>query len=349
VLKLWEDGWFGLSALGFLASGVLFLYFYRRYHSAVEAADKTEASLPPLDPADVPFSADPHASLLAAIPILPEAESQSRETVATLPEARDADPLPAAQPADVPIEDPADVPAASGLGPAFSRAVFSSLHSAPEPADSGSGAAAAVGPERRPDEPAAVVGRSPAAEYLRDIKAQMDKFDKEIASLKEVAAGQAAQGERANYLLDAFMELKAVASQQAAQGEVLLQRLTAMAESLEAVGVQGSWIQTKTHAPEPRRGTPPAVRKSVPPAPAELPIPQAPAVRKSVPPTPAELPIPQAVVSAKPAAEPSPFPADVAAPAPKAQEPKVQAPQTAAETVLPSEPSQPRKGPVWPI
>ena len=312
--KLWEDGWFGLSALGFLASGLLFLYFYRRYHSAVEAADKTEASLPPLDPADVPFSADPHASLLAAVPILPEAESQPRETVAMLPEARDAEPLATAQPAEAPAENPADVPAASGLGPAFSRAVFSSLHSAPEPADSGPGPAAAVGPERRPAEPAAAGGFGPAADYLRDIKAQMERFDKEIASLKEVAAGQAAQGERANYLLDAFMELKTVASQQAAQGEVLLQRLTAMAESLEAAGVQGSWIQTKTHAAEPRRGTPPP-----------------------------------AAVSAKPAAEPLPFPADAVAPAPKAQVPKAQAPQAAAETVLPSEPSQPRKGPVWPI
>ncbi len=325
--KLLEDGWFGLSALGFLASGVLFLYFYRRYRSAVEAADKIEASLPPLDPAVVPFSADPHASLLAAIPILPEAESQPRETVAMLPEAWDAEPLPTAQPADDPVEDPADVPASSGLGPAFSRAVFSSLHSAPEPV-------AAVGPERRPAEPAAAaaVGPGPAAAYLRDMKVQMDKFDKEIASLKEVAAGQAAQGERANYLLDAFMELKAVASQQAAQGEVLLQRLTAMAESLEAVGVQGSWIQTKTHVPEPRKGTPPAVRKSVPSALAELPIPQA-----------------QVVVPAKSAGGNPPSPADAVDPAPQAQVPQAQVPQTAAETVLPGEPLQPRKGPVWPI
>ncbi|MDE2314320.1 MAG: hypothetical protein KGL04_09120 [Elusimicrobia bacterium] len=91
---LWADGWFYLSAGGFLASAILFVYFLSNYRAAVEAED--EEFLPE-----------------------PEAESAAEEAAPILHEKSPAHPEPAAIAAPEPEAGraPATVADASVHGP----------------------------------------------------------------------------------------------------------------------------------------------------------------------------------------------------------------------------------------
>ena len=49
MASLWGDGWFYISALGFLGSGALFLYLLGQYRSAVEEAEESDTDAPSLE------------------------------------------------------------------------------------------------------------------------------------------------------------------------------------------------------------------------------------------------------------------------------------------------------------
>ncbi|HVC08806.1 MAG TPA: hypothetical protein VNH15_02560 [Elusimicrobiota bacterium] len=56
---LWADGWFYLSAGGFLASAILFIYFLSNYRAAVEAEDEEFVPEPDLESEAPPQQAAP--------------------------------------------------------------------------------------------------------------------------------------------------------------------------------------------------------------------------------------------------------------------------------------------------
>jgi hypothetical protein len=308
VASLWGDGWFYISALGFLGSGALFLYLLGQYRSAVEDAEESDGSAaPPASPVIEPLLPKPVLVELtpapAAAPLVSPPKVKAAPVVA----------LPVAAPQ--PEAAPAPKPAAAVAAPGY------------------------TGPERRRSEATSSGGLSPAVVYLQNIKSQMERFDKEIAALKNLSA------------------------QQSAQGELLLKRLAELAEGLK------TGVSPRSPLPAPTRSVElslePTQEVAVPQAvPVELrpaaPVAAAPAVPKPAPvipveqkaaAAPAEEPaaksdsaatvvieaLPQETASVPQAAPaPTPAPQPEPAPVPPAQEQSVQ-------------PSQTRKGPVWPV
>ena len=155
MASLWGDGWFYISALGFLGSGALFLYLLGQYRSAVEDADEGDGSAAlPASIVIEPLLPRPVVTELTPAPIAPQPKAKAAPFLA----------LPVAAP-----QQPA--PASTVATPGY------------------------TGPERRRSELTSSGGLSPAVVYLQNIKSQMERFDKEIVALKTLSAQQAAQGE----------------------------------------------------------------------------------------------------------------------------------------------------------
>ncbi len=301
MASLWGDGWFYISALGFLGSGALFLYLLGQYRSAVEEADEGDAGSS--------FLESTSGGSLSAKPVIVE-----------LIPASVADPI-VSQPKAKTMPDVAPVSMTSNATPdgaPMTTNVFSDGRQ-------DGGALGCTGPELRRSDLTSSGGISPAVVYLKNIKSQMEKFDKEIAVLKGLSA------------------------QQAAQGELVLQRLSELADGLKT-------------GDSPRSALPAAARSvelALETAPEQAPA------RESIESTPVK------------AVEPMPsaaLPDDQKAAAPSVSVPSVQtrvveveadpaavvviealsqapitmpAPAPSLEPVV--EPSQPRKGPVWPV
>jgi hypothetical protein len=71
---LWADGWFYISALGFLVSGALFFALLGQYRAAVEAADQNEPDLPveaATSPLNVDFTPEPKRSFAPLASVAP--------------------------------------------------------------------------------------------------------------------------------------------------------------------------------------------------------------------------------------------------------------------------------------
>ncbi|MDD5630284.1 MAG: hypothetical protein PHU21_14555 [Elusimicrobia bacterium] len=161
MAELWADVWFYISALGFLGSGVLFLYLLGQYRSAVEDADASDATDATAEPAAAPApEALPPKPVVVALSPTPAAKP------VILPKA----PVAAAPPAPAPKAEPA--PPQAKAAPA-------------EPVRAA--APAAAGPRSE--------GVNSAVAYLQGIKAQMEKFDKNIAALKALSEQQAVQNQ----------------------------------------------------------------------------------------------------------------------------------------------------------
>ncbi|MDD5657049.1 MAG: hypothetical protein PHF00_07330 [Elusimicrobia bacterium] len=306
MTSIWGDGWFYLSGMGLLVSSSLFLYLLGQYRSAVEESEESEEAPPALPPKP----AEPRAEAVVT-PIVEPAAQTEKILV-----------LPAASGAPVPASAPAPAPAAAAAAPA--------------PVSGGY-----TGPERRRSE-TTTGGISPAVVYLQNIKAQLEKFDKEIAAIKGLM------------------------SQQNARGEQLLERLEALAAkagSTQAPAAAAPCEPAVQAEPEPRP------LELAPPAAVAAPAPEQPDIL--LPPEPAAAPseADRALFTPAPAAAvPEAKTETFAPPAPEAKtevlpltEPEAP-PQAAAPVSEPpvveslpqsSEPaaeiSKPRKGPVWPV
>ena len=121
MASLWGDGWFYISALGFLGSGALFLYLLGQYRSAVEDAEESDgpAVLPaspviePLLPKPVVIEMTP---ALEAAPIVSQPKAKAAPAVA-LPAA--AAPQTASAPGYTgPERRRSEITSSGGLSPA---------------------------------------------------------------------------------------------------------------------------------------------------------------------------------------------------------------------------------------
>jgi hypothetical protein len=310
---LWGDGWFYISAVGFLVSSVLFVFLLGQYRSAVEASDEPEEGLPPMPlplssvPINVPVvplhkpEKKPERTLVLppAMPVpkpspvpAPAPKPVPAPAVVTAP-APAAKPAPIPTPAAAPIAKPAAV-AAAAVVPAAAPAPAP----APKPAPASEATQALNAPERRKSESTLSGQNSPAVAYLQNIKTQMEKFDKEIAGLK------------------------ALSSQQAAQSEAIMRKLTELAEQMRGQSAPAALVAAP--APKPAPAAAEALASVLPaPAPAAKP---AMTIERSAPalkaaPAPQEPPKPEVSRPVQPPAQ--------------KEEPQAEAPK--------------RKGPVWPV
>lgn len=320
MTTLWGDGWFYISALGLMVSCALFLYLLGQYRAAVEESESDEdMALPAL-------------SVIAPAGV------------------RSAPPASAA-PSVAPMVTPLVTPlAAPGLAPEERTATLPPLQSAARPAAVPAPAAVPpAAPEKRRSELTSSGGLSPAVAYLQNIKAQMEKFDKEIAALRSLAAQQSAQGET---VLSRLAELAESVKLAGAQSVKLPQPSRSVELSLESPPDAEPVLAAAPQREEPpaRAAEPPIVNLEPPraesaaaPEPERAPAPEVVSLREvqeaadlpavSVPPAPATATIPELV----------PAPAPVAAAAP---EPAPPAPQPLEQ---PEEAPKARKGPVWPV
>lgn len=95
MTSLWGDGWFYISALGFLGSSALFLYLLGQYRSAVEGSDESEEA-PALAPQ--PLAADYVPPPMVTAVVVPDAQKEEATLVlppgetSPQPVAADAEP-----------------------------------------------------------------------------------------------------------------------------------------------------------------------------------------------------------------------------------------------------------------
>jgi hypothetical protein len=247
MASLWGDGWFYISVLGLLGSGVLFLYLLGQYRSTVEAAEESDAAFPspdvdfgdPLPAKPVVVEMTPAAG---AVPIVSQSKAKAASTVA-LPGA-----VPAHQtsPSGTAEQPPSGVPASAwpdGASAATSAAPSTLF-------DPGY-----TGPERRRSDLTSNDGISLAVVFLQSIKSQMESYDKDIA------------------------QLQALSAQQAAQGELVLKRLSELAESLKT----GASLSAPTRSAKLALETAPEAAAAAPAAKADQPDSAPPASAPSVP------------------------------------------------------------------
>lgn len=320
MASIWGDGWFYISALGFLGSGALFLYLLGHYRSAVEEAEDSDTASPLDLTSDGPLSAKPFVVELTPTPVASPVASQPKARTAALSSA-----IPSG------IGEPSPSPTTANV---FPDARQGGVASATPRDASGPGY---TGPERRRSDIPGSGGISPAVVYLQNIQSQLERFDKEIAALKGLSA------------------------QQAVQGELVLKRLSELAEGLKTGASPRSALPAPARSVElPLETAPEEVPASEPvkPRPAQAAEPKPSAVlsgeRKAPPaetpdrpesaPPASALSVPAREAEAKvdPAATVviEALPQVIATPEPAA-------PAPAAEPVV--QPSQPRKGPVWPV
>ncbi len=159
MASLWADGWFYISAGGFLVSCVLFVFLLGQYRAAVEAEDEDLV-------ADGP-----------ALPSSPAEKIYIPKPVAEAPKPISVAPSP--QPAPMPLKSVA-APEAPALKPLIVEA--------PAPK--------AAAPAPQPAKKAETTGPlSPALVYMQNLKEQMERLDKDIGSLKSLVGQQAAQND----------------------------------------------------------------------------------------------------------------------------------------------------------
>jgi hypothetical protein len=330
VASLLGDGWFYISAVGFIGSGALFLYLLGQYRVAVEDAEESEAVAPAPALTVKPVVVDPTPAM-APVPIVSQPQAKP-VTAASLPTA-----------SATPVGSPAPDPRKGGLPAAAA------------PAQGGG----YTGPDRRRGDLTASGSLSPAVVYLQNIKSQMEKFDKEISALKSLSVQQAAQGE---LLLKRLSELAENIKTAPAPHAALPAPAQPIELSLETA-VQGSPakepIELKpAKAVEPAKRAKAVVEAASGAAPTSKPRAVLPAEKKAEAPSVEKSDravsgaLPEPAQKEGPAAEPAaviieslPQTAAVFAPAPAEAAPAAAAPpQEPAD-----QPSQPRKGPVWPV
>ncbi len=299
-MSLWGDGWFYISAGGFIVSAVLFVFLLGQYRAAVEAEDETEAAPEP--------AADP-------VPIAPTEKVYTPRSVVDAMKAAEAEKAaaPASAPGPVPKPAPAPIP---------TPAPKPTAEAAPAPASAPAASERTIPPAMKKADTTG--GISPAVVYLKNLKNQMERLDKDIAGLKTVAAQQAAQND---LILKKLAELGDKLAQ--APASVSSPAQPASGETLPAgAAPTDSGVRTIDLEIVPERAAPP-------PAPApkkkKAPAQSAPAAQ------PAPAPQPQPVVVAPPPEEPAPLPVvEPAAAAPAAEEP-VEEPKAEPASAEPAE------------
>jgi hypothetical protein len=162
MASLWADGWFYISAGGFLISCVLFVFLLGQYRAAVEAEDEGVTE----NPAPSPFAPEPVQKVY--VPKGLDAPKPGVEVSKPLVDV--VLPIPV-KPMPAPVEAPAPKSVPSAAAPA------------PAPA---------TNPPKKTD---STGGLSPAVVYLQNMKTQMDRLDKDITGLKTLAGQHAAQSE----------------------------------------------------------------------------------------------------------------------------------------------------------
>ncbi|MFA6004725.1 MAG: hypothetical protein WC881_11735 [Elusimicrobiota bacterium] len=317
MTTLWGDGWFYISALGLMVSSALFLYLLGQYRTAVEESESDE---------------DMAAPMLTTL------------TVPTAAAERSVPPVPAAAP--LPVVTPLAAPSARPEEKTVTLPPVAAVRPAPEPIVP----APAPAPEKRRSDSTSTGSLSPAVVYLQNIKAQMEKFDKEIADLKSLAA------------------------QQSAQGEIVLKRISELGESIKAAGAQPVKLPPPARSVElsleslppeepilsaaPRRAAPvmhepepvvslepPAEPPAAAPEPEPAPAPEVMTFRE----VQEEESSASAASQPEPAVEPAPVPEPAAAPEPSVPAVPNPAPPVTQPLEQTEDRPKTRKGPVWPV
>lgn len=162
MVTLWADGWFYISAIGFIVSAVFFVFLLGQYRAAVEAEDRQEDE----------------GRELESLPPLPKLVAPASEERQDLPQASAGAPTRTprgfadySEPEAEPEED----------GAAVKTVV---IPPATETAAEEVPAKVIPAPEENPES----AKPSPAVSYMQNL-------EKEIADLKSSAAQQAAQGD----------------------------------------------------------------------------------------------------------------------------------------------------------
>jgi len=319
VISLLGDGWFYISAGGFLLSSLLFVFLLGQYRAAVEAEDRAD------DAEELPVPVPVKAAEKAEKVYVPKAVSDA------LPPAPRQAAKPAVEPEPEELDEPAPAPVAA--------------RPAPQPAP----AAAAAPPAEAAKKGAGLTGStttsgiSPAIVYLQNLKAQMERLDKDVVGLKSAIGQQASQNEQIVGALSALTaKIEALAQAQA----------DALAAPSRPEGRRARAKAEPARQPEPRlervedaasvaAQEAPAEAVAAPAAELKLEVPvettrEEPAAAADEPPAPqAAEPSPAPVADSQPQSEPEPEPAAAAEPQPPAAEPPA--------------PARARKGPVWPI
>jgi hypothetical protein len=337
VASLLGDGWFYISALGFIGSGALFLYLLGQYRSAVEETEESDASAVslelPVKPVVVEMTPAP-----APVPLVNQLKSQAAPALA-LPTVS----VPAGKAPPVVTTTTANVLPDGCQG---------GVSSAPS---QGAVAPGYTGPDRRRSDFTASSGLSPAVVYLQNIKSQMEKFEKEISALRSLSVQQAAQGE---LVLKRLSEL----AENVKNSPAPRSAVPALARAVEPAPQTAPDETPAKEAVElkpAKSAEPPPKRAKATPAAAKSSAVQ-PAEKKTEPPVAEQperapsvvLPAPAPEPEAK--ADPAPAPVIEALPQTSAVEaPAAPAAAVPADVAAPPEPdapsSQPRKGPVWPV
>ncbi len=335
-MGLLRDAWFDLSVVCLVVSVWLMRFFYKQYRSAIHAADSRDAELAMAGGPSVVPIVDPPPAQRIPLPSPPPA------------------PLPAPAPIPAPAAA-APPPAAVAPPPAAAKAAAPAVPAAPAVAPAPAPAAAATMSGIRRTEATMTGGLSAGMVYLQALKSQLEGVERELASVKALAAKAGAQED---LILRAIKELgERLAHWHATTGAVGMPPAPFPAPTPAVVAVS-SQVPGPVRAPAP---TPTLI--IAPPAPAAA----APAPLPVVaPPAPAE----KTILLNQPGVSP-PAPVPVAAPVPPTTTP-VPAPSQADKTILLSQPvviqpppaappvapaAEPspgeakpaRKGPVWPI
>ncbi|HAM36718.1 MAG TPA: hypothetical protein DEB40_00670 [Elusimicrobia bacterium] len=336
MTSLWGDGWFYISALGFLVSSAFFLYLLGQYRASVEDAEEPEASGEEVGLLPKPASA---AAMNAPTPVVT--------------------PIVAA-PADVQEEKTLTMPPPEEPKPAaFSgerRTVGVSNDGGPFPEDSSApthSRDAYTGPERRRSELTSTGSISPAVVYLQNIKSQMEKFDKEILGLKSLAAQQAAQGDlllrRISELAEAVQAGTRTSSVERESAGGFKPEDTAGASVVQGLEISLQSVSPKSVkvepvlAPETSVPEPAATAVEPRPVPAPQPAVLEPAAT-AVEPQPVLAPQPAVLEPAATAVEPQPVPA----PQPAVLEPAAKTQPVATSEMSVPQPAEAEVNPVVP-
>lgn len=328
MMGLLGDGWFYISAGGFLVSAVLFVFLLGQYRAAVEAEDEPSAEEADAEPVALsPVGEKVYTPKVAAIEPEPAAAAKTPApaAAATPPKAETTQPV-FEKKAEKPV-DPAEI-------------TFSG---------------------KKAERSETTGGVSPAVVYLQNMKTQMDRLDKEISGLRTIATQQSTHtdlilkklaelGEQVASVADAQRALAEGAfNAQASAPAVQPPAETAPAAAAPAPQPEPEPVPIAAPpAPEPVEAGPRSINFDLASAaPAERPAPaEEPAVAKASVPASADA---DKTLVIEPTVKPVKLKSDDVPLPPRPESGSIEL-KPAAGSEPPAEAPKPaRKGPVWPI
>lgn len=182
MASLLSDGWFYVSALGFLVSCVFFVLFLGQYRAAVEAAEDEEGA-DSYEPQPVPLTAPPAASGWAA----EDAPAKVVEAVKPAEPAKAAEPVASVPPPVEKTEPPAKKADATATGGFSAGAIqlnnfLQTVKTQMERFDKELGGVKSLVSQQ-------------GAQSETALKSQLKRLDEDLSGLKELVGQQAAQND----------------------------------------------------------------------------------------------------------------------------------------------------------